>query len=72
MMSQHIQLSALADHVLNLQALDHASREHMDSCTLCRSDLRWLEQLGALRNFEPPRSAVNAALKVFTARQNVA
>ena len=64
-MSQHLQLSALADHVIKVRALDTASLEHVKAWAHCRSDLRWLEQLGALRNFEPPKSAVEMVLKVF-------
>ena len=68
----HVQLSRLMDHVVKVIALDRPSLEHMKSCVHCRLDLQWLEQLEALRNFEPPRSAVEAALKTFKQTSNAA
>jgi len=64
-MAQHLKLSVLLDHMLQVRALTPVSLEHMESCAHCRSDLRWLEQLDALRNFEPPKPAVEAVLRAF-------
>lgn len=64
-MTRHPGLGMLADYVMNVKALDVASRQHVESCAHCRADLRWLEQLGALREFEPPDSAVEPVLNEF-------
>jgi hypothetical protein len=71
-MVPHIQLSTLIDHVMKVSALDTASLEHVESCVPCRSDLQWLEQLDALRKFEPPKPAVETVLGVFTTRRDAA
>ena len=68
-MTQHVQLSVLADYVMKIKTLDSSSLKHVDLCPHCRSDLRWLEQLGALREFEPPESAVTAAMRAFKHRR---
>jgi hypothetical protein len=68
-MPRHVQLSVLADHVMKVQPLDSSSLEHVDSCPHCRSDLRWLEDLGALRKFEPPNSAVAAVLRAYKSKK---
>jgi hypothetical protein len=71
-MAPHIQLSALIDHVMKVNALDTAGLQHVESCVPCRSDLQWLEQLDALRKFEPPKPAVQAALRLFTTKRDAA
>jgi len=68
-MSRHLQLGVLADHVLKVKSLDASALKHVDSCSHCRSDIRWLEQLGALREFEPPSSAVNGVIEAFKTRK---
>jgi hypothetical protein len=64
-MRRHVQLAVLADHVTGAKTLDALSGQHVECCDRCRSDLRWLEQVGALRQFEPPKSAVEAVIENF-------
>ena len=68
----HVQLGVLLDHVLKTKSLDAASLEHVESCHHCRSDLRWLEQLGNLRKFEPPKAALESVIKTFKNRHEAA
>ena len=71
-MARHLQLMVFVDHVLKVRALDPASMEHVESCAYCRSDLRWLEQLVALRNLEPPKPAVETAFEIFRKNRDAA
>jgi hypothetical protein len=71
-MTQHLQLSMLADHVMQIKSLDASGMKHLDSCPHCRSDIRWLEQLGALREFEPPKSAVTGVVNTFRTKRDAA
>ena len=64
----HVQLGVLVDHVTRAKSLDAASLRHVESCPHCRSDLRWLEQLEKLREFEPPKATVETILKAFKDR----
>jgi hypothetical protein len=64
----HIRLSALLDHITKTKPLDTQSAKHVESCSHCRSDLRWLGELEHLRNFEPPEWAVDAVIREFKER----
>jgi hypothetical protein len=68
----HVQLGVLLDHVSKTKYLDAASLEHVESCHLCRSDLRWLEELENLRKFEPPKAALESVIKTFKIRNRAA
>jgi len=56
-MTPHISLSAIADHILDLKALDASSLQHMEDCVECRSDFQWLKVLRSLGRSESPESA---------------
>ncbi|HLH32292.1 MAG TPA: hypothetical protein VKY31_13895 [Terriglobia bacterium] len=71
-MSEHVQLSMLADHVTNVKALEASSVSHLEDCSDCRSDLRWLQRLVALREFEPPESAVDSVMNELRKRKSAA
>ncbi|OLE73523.1 MAG: hypothetical protein AUG12_05155 [Acidobacteria bacterium 13_1_20CM_2_57_8] len=72
MTAQHLPLSELADHVTNKKLLDAAGLQHVDSCPNCRSDVKWLEALGSLRRFEPPKSAVDTVVGYFKQQRDAA
>jgi len=59
-MTQHITLSAIADHILELETLDSCSLKHIEDCVECRSDLQWLKVLRSLGQPQPPQPAEKA------------
>ena len=56
-MTPHISLSKIADHILELKALDSAAMKHIEDCVECRSDFQWLKVLRSLGQRESPPSA---------------
>jgi hypothetical protein len=56
-MTPHVSLSKIADHILELKALDSASMKHIEDCVECRSDFRWLKVLRSLGQRESPTSS---------------
>jgi len=71
-MTHHVHIGKLADHVTKRKVLDAAELRHLDACPHCRSDANWLEALGSLRRFEPPKSAVDKAIKYFNKKADAA
>jgi hypothetical protein len=71
-MTHHLPLSEIADHVTKKTVLDAAALRHLDTCPHCRSDLSWLEALGSLRRFEPPKAAIDRALQYFSKKKDAA
>jgi hypothetical protein len=56
-MTPHVTLSEIADHILDLKALDTSSMKHIEDCAECHSDFQWLKVLRSLRR---PESAPTA------------
>lgn len=71
-MRPHIQLGRLADHLLRVKSLEAESLKHLASCSACASDLQWLKDLATLRQFEPPESALETALRHFRKKTDAA
>ncbi|HYR90272.1 MAG TPA: hypothetical protein VE422_39730 [Terriglobia bacterium] len=72
MTTDHLPLSEIADHVTNRKVLDATGLQHVDSCPYCQSDMKWLQALGSLRRFEPPKSAVDKAVDYFRKQRDAA
>jgi hypothetical protein len=64
LMTPHISLSKIADHILELKMLDSASMKHIEDCVECRSDLQWLK---VLRSLGQPESTAAAKPKTDAA-----
>jgi hypothetical protein len=71
-MTQHITLSSIADHILEVKTLDDSSLKHLENCAECRADLQWLKVLRNLGEVSPPETAVSTAVETFKTRTDAA
>jgi len=67
--SNHLELPALYDFVCGVVSMDANTRNHIETCEQCRSDLSWLQWLAGFgvreNTYDPPTWALANAENVF-------
>ena len=71
-MNRHPQLGVLADYAIKTHPLDPALLDHVEACRYCQADLKWLRDLMALRQYQPPKQATLAALRILKKKSDAA
>jgi hypothetical protein len=60
-MAEHITLTAIADHILEVKQLDSTSLQHLEACSYCQSDFQWLKDLRSAGKRNPTEAATSDA-----------